>query len=321
VNGIDSDEPDNTDASRAGGDEFNRSLLRAIHEASPDGILVVDERAEVVAYNQRFVDIWRLPSHRLQPEPGEGSAIPDQPILLTVTQRVKDPEAFIERVQALYANPEANDHCEIALKDGRTIERVSKGLRGERGEYLGRVWFFRDISVHKQTERALRELAWRDPLTGLLNRRHFCERAVEELNRAQRYGHALAVLMLDLDYFKRVNDRYGHGAGDAVLETVGRRWKDALREMDILARFGGEEFAVLLPDTGLDGARLAAERLRASIAEQAVATDEGPVECTVSVGVSALRPDDRRIETLLHRADEALYRAKELGRDRVEVEP
>lgn len=302
-------------------EEFNRSLLRAIQEASPNGILVVDEKAMIVAYNKRFLEIWRIPASHLHPDPNDPSIAPDRPILQAATDRVKDPEAFVARIRRLYANPNAEDHCEIELKDGRTIERISRGLRGDHGEYLGRVWFFRDISEQKKAEAALRELAWRDPLTGLLNRRHFYERAGEELVRAQRYGHPLALLMLDLDYFKQINDQHGHAVGDAVLEAIGRRWNTLSRQVDILARIGGEEFSMLLPDTELEGACQVAERLRSCVAEQGIATSEGEVSCTVSIGVSIVRASDNKIDELMHRADEALYRAKDLGRNRVEMNP
>src|SRR5690606_13536511 len=151
--------------------------------------------------------------------------------------------------------------CEIALKDGRTIERHSVGLRGNDGRYLGRVWFFLDITERKRAERELRELALHDSLTGLPNRGHFAALAAAEMRRAQRYGRPLSVLMLDLDGFKGINDRYGHAGGDTVLKTVARRWTEALRKADLLARIGGEEFAVLLPETELEAARAVAERL------------------------------------------------------------
>lgn len=299
---------------------FNRSLLRAIQEASPDGILVVDEQALVVTYNQRFLDVWRIPPEHARPDKEYGGAIPDNTILQAATDRVKHPESFRRRVQELYADPTAHDHCEIEFKDGRTIERHSVGLYGEDGQYLGRVWFFRDITEHKQAEAALQALAYRDPLTGLLNRRHFFERAAEELMRARRHHRPLAILMLDMDHFKHINDRYGHAAGDSTLQIMAAYLSEILRNEDLVARIGGEEFAVLMPDNGLDKARTVAERLRVSIAEHGIPTEEDEIFCTVSVGIAIVSHTDNCIEDALRRADAALYRAKAGGRNRVETE-
>jgi PAS domain S-box-containing protein len=157
--------------------EFQDSLLRAIRDASPDGILVVDARDHVVSLNQRFLDVWGIPGDRVRGgRAGDIIGTPDQPILAMAVERVKNADAFLTRVKELYADPTQDDHCEIALKDGRTLERHSTVLRGEQGQYLGRVWFFRDITTRKQMETSLLELASRDPLTGVANRRHFFQR-------------------------------------------------------------------------------------------------------------------------------------------------
>jgi PAS domain S-box-containing protein len=129
--------------------QFSHSLVRAIHEVSLDGILVVNNENLIVSHNKRFLDVWQIPL------PGIPDNHPDYDILPAALNRVKDPDAFIKRVRELYADPEANDHCEIELKDGRTLERYSTGLRSDKGQCLGRVWFFRDITRRKRAERAL----------------------------------------------------------------------------------------------------------------------------------------------------------------------
>ena len=135
---------------RIGESEVQAALVRAIYEVSPDGILAVDQRQVIISHNQRFLEIWRLN----QPAYLVGS--PDAPVLASVVDQVKDKEAFLERVRALYDDPAAEDHCEVELADGRTLERRSTVLRGDRGEYWGRVWFFRDITSRKEAEDALR---------------------------------------------------------------------------------------------------------------------------------------------------------------------
>ena len=168
--------------------------------------------------------------------------------------------------------------------------------------------------------RRLTELTQTDPMTGAYNRRHFMQLAETERARARRYERPLSVLIFDIDHFKRVNDTLGHAAGDvAIIEAV-QEAKATLRRQDVLARIGGEEFAVLLPETDLEGGRLIAERLRARIAKRKLAHEGRAFEITVSVGV-ALVDLEAGTEEALKRADAALYAAKRAGRNRVAVDP
>ncbi|WP_448206381.1 diguanylate cyclase [Azospirillum sp. sgz302134] len=161
----------------------------------------------------------------------------------------------------------------------------------------------------------LEELATIDPLTGVWNRRHFLEFAAAELGRARRHGRRLSVFLLDLDHFKAVNDGYGHAAGDEVLRTAVARARGALRTSDQIARFGGEEFVILLPETDLPGAHIVAERVRAAIAGAPVSVDGRHVTVTGSLGVAEWNGAEPSIEQTLRRADAALYEAKQAGRN------
>jgi diguanylate cyclase (GGDEF)-like protein len=158
-----------------------------------------------------------------------------------------------------------------------------------------------------------------DELTEVLNRRHFFAMAERELHRSMRLNTALSAILLDLDHFKKVNDTYGHAAGDQVLHDVAQRVLKSIRDIDILGRYGGEEFAVLLPDTNLMRARQVAERLRKQVSELPVLTRSGPVSITVSLGAAALEAADKDLTTLLNRANAALQSAKQAGRNRTEV--
>ncbi|MCC5873528.1 MAG: GGDEF domain-containing protein [Gammaproteobacteria bacterium] len=163
----------------------------------------------------------------------------------------------------------------------------------------------------------LHELAIRDHLTRSLNRRHFYDVAEAELQRAQRYHAPMSLLLLDLDDFKGINDRHGHACGDAALCQLVDLIQGRLRNSDILARIGGEEFVVLLPETEPESARQLAERLRQAIADQPFEHGEIRVTLTASWGVATAHTEDRDIDSLLDRADRALYAAKDSGRNRV----
>ncbi|MGJ3524169.1 sensor domain-containing diguanylate cyclase [Nitratidesulfovibrio sp. D1] len=175
----------------------------------------------------------------------------------------------------------------------------------------------RDITDRKRLEQALMREATTDPLTGIRNRRQFFVDAEREMGRATRYGRPLTVLMLDLDRFKRINDRFGHHAGDAVLLGCVQACQQSLRDTDILGRLGGEEFAAVLLETDLDDALAAAERLRRAVEEMAVPFGGQTLRCTVSIGMALRGPGDAALDDILRRADSALYSAKEAGRNRV----
>jgi diguanylate cyclase (GGDEF)-like protein len=176
----------------------------------------------------------------------------------------------------------------------------------------------------KQSETALRQvlqevqkMAVTDSLTGLLNRRHFFELAEHELRRAKRYARPLSIIMLDVDHFKQINDTYGHAVGDRVLHEVAQVCLSETRSVDVLGRYGGEEFTIMLPECEARAAREVAERLRQRIAGLSVDTAEGSVHVTASLGVASLTDPSMTLDALLSAADAALYSAKRGGRDNV----
>lgn len=185
----------------------------------------------------------------------------------------------------------------------------------------GRLIYFdtivQDITSRVMAERELERLARTDSLTGLLNRQHLMERLEEEMDRTSRYRRPLSLMLMDLDHFKEVNDKHGHLAGDAVLVTSASRILQSLRKSDFAGRYGGEEFCVVLPETGLDGAAGLAERLRRSLEETRHTLSDGTgLKVTCSIGVA--EASCRDVEDLIAVADAALYLAKRSGRNRVE---
>jgi len=175
------------------------------------------------------------------------------------------------------------------------------------------------LSELEEKNRELQELAYYDPLTGLPNRRFFFEHASLIFEEVKRYEKPLSLLVMDIDHFKKINDTYGHDVGDLVLKTFADILRGIVRKSDICARLGGEEFAVLLPNTDLEGARVLAERIRATVAKNPVEHGSIVIAFTVSIGVSQYRKGMQGIDELIKEADIALYRAKEGGRNRVEV--
>ena len=170
-----------------------------------------------------------------------------------------------------------------------------------------------------QLHRAVQYLAITDPLTGLYNRRGFYELAGHVLKQSQFFGRPLSAIMMDIDFFKKINDQYGHDAGDAVLHALAMRFRKVLREADLVCRFGGEEFAILLPESDTNGARTAAHRLHHIITESPIDSAAGPINVTMSIGVAEFSPENHTLDDLLKDADKALYTAKAKGRNQVSV--
>ncbi len=183
--------------------------------------------------------------------------------------------------------------------------------------------FANQAAIALQKVRLIERLNWlatTDALTGIANRRRFMEQAEMESERALRYQKPLSALMMDIDLFKTINDTYGHAAGDKVLMDVAQEIKKILRVVDLMGRYGGEEFVALLPETLLEDAHSVAERLREAICQQAFSSGGEQITVTISIGVSALRGGDDALPHLLNRADQALYMAKQAGRNRVSVQ-
>ncbi|KAF0812532.1 putative diguanylate cyclase YdaM [Andreprevotia sp. IGB-42] len=221
------------------------------------------------------------------------------------------------------------------LQGGKTIRAVEMRLQRQNGEpfwgtlslsevstsesstvVLGIV----DITERKQMEVELKRRATTDSLSGLANRAHFMESANQELARAERYRRPLSLLMVDIDHFKRINDTFGHDVGDKAIRALSDICRGILRDVDLLARLGGEEFAALLPETARDHAVSVAERLRIAIEANVIITDDGQeVRFTSSIGVTQLRDGDTLVDDLLKRADNALYYSKHHGRNKVSV--
>lgn len=210
----------------------------------------------------------------------------------------------------------------VRCRDGTTrwAEVNTAALPPGAGDGAVLVCVFRDISARKRLESDLKHLATTDGLTGAYNRRSFVEVCGQELQRADRCGRPTSLLLMDIDHFKRLNDRFGHAAGDEVLRQIVETGRRVLRSEDVVGRIGGDEFAVLLPATTLEQAGRVAEQLRTTYERLAVPARGGTATFTVSFGVAEWKPHLRTVEELLQRADCALYAAKNAGRNCVRTE-
>jgi len=174
------------------------------------------------------------------------------------------------------------------------------------------------VTENSRLVQRLKHLAGHDGLTELLNHRHTREQLQREFDRVSRYAGSLSLLMIDIDHFKQVNDRHGHPTGDTVLREVARVVKEAVRAVDLVGRYGGEEFAAILPQTDVQEARLLAERLRKAVEALAVPAPNAIVRVTISTGIASYpAPNVASPDDLIREADRALYRAKQDGRNRV----
>jgi len=163
----------------------------------------------------------------------------------------------------------------------------------------------------------VQELAIIDSLTKVFNRRYYLERFKEELQRSRKFKYKFSCLMIDIDYFKDYNDRYGHIVGDAILRELAKTIQQNIRQVDLMGRYGGEEFSLILSETDKETVRFAAERIRRAIEDKRIRAYDEELKITVSIGISTFPFDGKDIKTLIDKADAALYRAKETGRNRV----
>jgi len=293
--------------------EIAHSHLNAVVENFPGSLIMEDLQGRIVLLNQYVFELLGLPGTE---EYVLGK--PVHPLMVFSSHVAENSQAFLDRVEELRAAGRPSYGEEIHFKDGRWIERDFIPIRLYEN-LIGFLYIYRDISQRKRHARELWQLATSDPLTGIPNRRAFFESIEHERARLTRYPGEAAVLMIDIDHFKQINDTHGHAAGDAVLCHIVRQVRKLLRESDMLARLGGEEFAILIPQANREGALGLAERVRKVLEDTPLVYNDVPIHVTASVGVTIMSHTDPNTDKMLSRADHALYEAKRNGRNRVEI--
>ncbi len=288
--------------------QFANILLTTEMEASLDGILVVDANRRILSSNRRFDEIWKTSAGYL--ESGE-----DAGVFAAVRAQVTNPGDFGGLVEKLYENTAARSDDEIETIDGRLLERHTVPLTDDAGRYLGRAWFFRDVTERKHAEILALRSAHFDVLTGLANRSVFIEAVNVAVERVKRGGQTFAVMYLDLDHFKDVNDTLGHPLGDALLMEVAGRLISNTRAVDTVARFGGDEFAIVMENiAGPAEAAAAAAKLICALNVPYVIRGS-QIYSGASIGIDIYSSEATDAEVLLSHADVDLYRAKQGGRN------
>jgi diguanylate cyclase (GGDEF)-like protein len=294
-------------------DASNRDLnaLRASLDHIDYGIVLLDKELRAQFINQTFRRIWRLPDEFAERKPDFVALMYHGRDTRAYAVKLEDLDEYVAELTAMVRS---GDECPVDLRlaSGEVICMRSKVLPNG-----GRMLTYANVTARVSHADALELLATIDGLTGLYNRRHFLKLAEGEWDRFQRYGRPLSLLVLDVDLFKTINDRYGHDVGDRVLAQIGDAWRDNKRSSDIVARVGGEEFALLLPETNVEDACTVAERLRHAAAERTLAVNGTTIAVTISAGVSEATRELSGVPELLKRADRALYRAKRMGRNRI----
>ena len=285
----------------------SEEVLKAIVESTADGILLVNSRGLVIYANELFAEMLRISDELL-------ATRDDEKLLPHIADQLLDPEGFLAKVRELYQTSQ-EDSDVLLFKDGRVFERFSRPLLTE-SDATGRVWSFRDITEQKRVVEALRDAANHDPLTGLLNRRAGNAAIEERLAEAQSNGNSFAMMVLDLDKFKSINDSFGHETGDAALVQFADVLSKLVGESGVVCRIGGDEFGIGMEDVDEDQAFTFARRVQTSLRHALASSDTDlRPQFTVSIGIACYPDDGDEMSVLSRRADRAMYEAKVAGCD------
>jgi diguanylate cyclase (GGDEF)-like protein/PAS domain S-box-containing protein len=283
--------------------ESHNDYFRLMVDAAGEGIWLLDDSANILYANHRAAEMFEIAT--------------DEMVGKTLFHFVDGQERGLAESRFKSSRLGRDEHFELRLRkrDGESLWVLvaSRMLVGEGGKTLGTLWVLADISDRKERERFSGHLTQRDPLTDLPNRALLFDRMVQDIGRAHRYDRHVAVLFLDLDRFKQVNDRFGHAAGDRVLLEAARRLASRVRRVDTVARFGGDEFVVVLSDLASPGEADTVARALVDLLAEPFAGEGGECPVGVSIGIAVFPKDGSSPSELLEKADAAMYLAKQAG--------
>ena len=288
-----------------------RSRLEALLNVMKIGVLFVDGSHRVIYINNACRDIWMLPREE------NLTGLRDSSMIDRTAHMRKEDAAYRRHIEAVQAGEEVSGVYEIALQDDRIVTDISALVPGERpGQFIGRVWIYEDVTRQKQLEAQLIQLAERDPLTNLYNRRRFHEEIDRIIADASRRKAHAGLLAIDLDGFKPINDEYGHQAGDEVLIKLAEEVGATVRRNEIFFRVGGDEFAILAPDADEEEMVGLARRVSGKISDMRFLFSGREVRITASLGIALYPRHAASSEDIIARADSAMYQAKLSGKNR-----
>ncbi|MEI8156394.1 MAG: EAL domain-containing protein [Burkholderiales bacterium] len=285
--------------------ESRMAELRATLESTGDGILVTDTEGAVRHYNRRFAELWNVPHGVLDAHDGPA-------LFAHMTACVHDEPVYQDQLSRISSDPELQCTDVLLLRSGRMLERVTLP-QVSRSRVVGRVYSFRDLTERLDAQKRIEALAYTDALTGLPNRLLLGQRVAVALRAAQRNGATFAIMYVDLDRFKNINDSLGHSFGDRALIEAASRIQQTLREVDTLCRVGGDEFIAFLQEADPIGAEVVARRILEKLAQPFV-VDAVNFSLGCSIGLAMYPADARTLDALIQCADTAMFRVKERGR-------
>ncbi|WFM70757.1 sensor domain-containing diguanylate cyclase [Halomonas sp. CKK8] len=291
----------------------SKRQLEVVIEGLDVGLLLEDEQRRVIVANQAFCDLFGIdapPEHLVGMDCQEAAQ--------STKAYFTEPEGFVARIEELIVARRKQSRDLLAMADGRFLERAYTPLFVA-DQYHGHLWVYRDITRQRHQEADWARKASTDPLTGLANRRSFDDAARSVARSVKDDGSQAALLMIDIDRFKVINDTLGHAEGDKGLRLLADTLRHHLRQSDLPCRTGGEEFMVIMPGMSAEEAWAVAWRLLRQIAEATIEAETLPFHFTVSIGVTCFLPGDASVEAVTQRADAAMYQAKREGRNRVAV--
>ena len=279
------------------------ALLKTTLEATADGILVLNDGGNIVNYNQKFIDIWELPL---------GTDLDSKQISTLILNQLTEP--YAKHLKNRYTQFTWKNYDRLELKNGKIVECYSQTQQSQLHQ-VTEVWSFRDVTEHKKAQDIIQHQAFHDSLTNLPNRTLFDRELAKALDRVEKTQKMLAVMFLDLDRFKTINDSLGHAIGDLLLKSVVERLKKCIRNEDIVARWGGDEFTILLPEihSREDASAIALRILKAL--ESSFSLESHELYISSSIGIAVFPDDGTDADALLKNADAALYWVKEKGRN------
>lgn len=288
--------------------QASEERFRLLFQESPLAYQALDEHGNILEVNNAWLKLFRYRREEVIGKPFLN--------LLDPAEMQEATEIFDTLLRQGYVN---NVHYNMISKN-KNVNRIEVNGRVGRdldGTFLQTHCMLQDDTERDRMEQELRALATTDSLTGIANRRSFFRDAEQRIMHCRRYLHPFAVLMLDLDHFKAINDQFGHDAGDEILKAVTILMRESIREVDVLGRLGGEEFGLILPETNRSDALLVAERIRTSIENFELPDRTQHIAVTASIGGACLSPKLQTLSQILKQADEQLYRAKTEGRNLV----